>query len=350
MADRLLSALIYSLPLLAHASLGCSADSDEDATAGSESTAASEATGAATSSPGGSDDNVDGTATGGEPMDTGDSTGDAMTGAQNDCATADLPSCPASPGAISAQLADELLANGSATALDVRGFEAYETQHVTDAGVLDAGDLRAMVDGVSGQVAPPQQAQMVFEAAGIGPNDALVVYGADNDTGTARVLWTLAYYGHTGKVWMLDGGLTEWTAQGYGVQMGAARGSSSVYAPVPVEALRVDAQWVLDHLDDPIVTLFDARSAEEYDYGHIPGAVSVDWGLNLGPDGLYLPAADLAALYGEPAVDQTLVVYCQTGSRASVDWLVLTMLGYSDVRIYDGSWSEWSADPSNPQE
>ena len=60
--------------------------------------------------------------------------------------------------------------------------------------------------------------------------------------------------------------------------------------------------------------------------------------------------AELSALYGDQDSQQTLVIYCQTGSRAAVDWLVLTGLGYDDVRLYDGSWAQWGADERYPTE
>ncbi len=286
----------------------------------------------------------------GDATGPGRSDGSETGAAVGNCVEAPQPECPPAPGTIATALAEGLITAGSATALDVRGEAPFAAAHLPGATVLDAADLRATIDGVSGQVASADQAQMVFEAAGIAPDDALVVYGAANATEPARVVWTLAYYGHTGPVWMLDGGLDQWTAEGRAVEMGGGPSGGSAYAPTVADALRVDEQWVLDHLDDPSVTLVDARSDGEYRSGHIPGARSVDWTRNLGADGLFLAADELRALYGDPASGQTLVTYCQTGSRASVDWLVLVLLGYEDVRLYDGSWAEWSADPTNPVE
>lgn len=271
-------------------------------------------------------------------------------GGSDACSSADAAGCPPAPGAVPTEQLQALLADDALKVLDVRDPADYDTGHVPGALVVDGGALRAEVDGIGGQVAPPDQVQAVFEQAGLLPSDPVVVYGAGNETTPARVVWTLAYSGHTGPVWMLDGGFDQWTAEERTIETEATPAVASSYAVALVDGLRVDAQWVLDHLEDDTVTLIDARSPAEFDGGHIPGAISVDWVTNLDGEGLYLPADQLVTLYGDPDPAQTLVVYCQTGSRASVDWLVLTMLGYEDVRIYDGSWSEWSADPMYPQE
>lgn len=299
------------------------------------------------------------TSTAQTPMDSsgeGDTTTDPgtatddTTGDPAPCSSASDPECPDAPGAMPTELLDQLLADDALRVVDVRAPDDFDASHIPGAIVVDESALRATVDGIGGQVAPPDEVQAVFEAAGLLPSDPIVVYGAANGTTPARVVWTFAYSGHTGPVWMLDGGFNQWSSEGRVVESDADPIEMSSYEINLVADLRVDAQWVLDRIDDPDVTLVDARSPGEYTNGRIPGAISVDWVTNLGEDGLYLPSVELVALYGDPNPTQTFIVYCQTGSRASVDWLVLTMLGYADVRIYDGSWSEWSADPMYPQE
>lgn len=235
--------------------------------------------------------------------------------------------------------------------LDVRPAAAFARGHAPGAVHLDVKALRAEVDGVAEQLAPRASVAATLAELGVEVGDEVIVIDEGSTPAAARVVWTLLFFGHApAKVRMLDGGWPAWVAAS-GPQSVEVAEVVTGAAPVGAERaeLRVDAAWVLAHLNDPEVLLVDVRSDEEWDAGRIPGAQHVAWERARGADGKLLEVKALRELYADALARPTVAVYCKSGMRASLTWLVLTSLGHADVRVYDGSWNEWGARADLPR-
>jgi thiosulfate/3-mercaptopyruvate sulfurtransferase len=159
---------------------------------------------------------------------------------------------------------------------------------------------------------------------------------------------------------VLDGGLARWIREGHAVRGGREVVRPATFVGAPRDAWRLDAGAVLAHLDDPASLLVDARAeprfrgdSEPLDQraGHIPGARNFFFQQNLNDDKTFKSAAALRtawqAVLRDRPVEQ-VVMYCGSGVTACHNLLALEHAGLSGARIYPGSWSEWSADPSRP--
>ncbi|MEL6345490.1 MAG: rhodanese-like domain-containing protein [Myxococcota bacterium] len=233
--------------------------------------------------------------------------------------------------------------------LDTRSEADYLTGHLPGARHLDAGWLRTEVDGIPKQALLRSDADQRFTEVGLDASLPVVVYGAQNDTATARAFWSLAFFGADAGLRLLDGGVDAWTRAGGALETRSPTNLANEWGgSASREQLQVDKDWILERLDDPDLLLVDVRSNDEYQAGHIPGAIHVEWTENLDADGLFHPSDTVLAIHGDPSAS-TVVVYCQSGARASVSWALLTFAGLDDVRLYDGSWNEWGTDPDTPK-
>jgi thiosulfate/3-mercaptopyruvate sulfurtransferase len=183
--------------------------------------------------------------------------------------------------------------------------------------------------------------------AGVARDDEIVAYDDTHGVFAARFLVTCELYGHpTERLHLLDGDYSSW------MRSRETSGATSDVEPTTYEASfvedgpLVDADSVAEAADDPDSVLVDTREADEFDAGHIPGAIRLDWIELVDQDTRGLkPEADLRGLLEDRGVtpDRRVVLYCNTARRISHTYVVLRHLGYEDLAFYEGSLTEWEA-------
>jgi thiosulfate/3-mercaptopyruvate sulfurtransferase len=235
----------------------------------------------------------------------------------------------------------------------------YEQGHIPGAVKLDwVGDLN---DPVVRDYLKRERFEQLLAAKGIGNDTTVVFYGDKNNWWATYALWVFKLFGHK-HTRILNGGRAKWIAEGRTLTRDVPS-----YAPAEYRAphrddtsIRALRDQVLDHIHEPGTALVDVRSPQEYsgerthapDYpqegalraGHIPTAVNIPWAKAVREDSTFKSRNDLDTLYSSQGVtpDKEVIAYCRIGERSSHTWFVLTyLLGYPDVRNYDGSWTEW---------
>lgn len=200
----------------------------------------------------------------------------------------------------------------------------------------------------------------LLSAKGIGRDTTVVFYGDKNNWWACYAFWVFQLFGHTNAK-IMNGGRKKWEEEGRPMTP-AVPNYPAVSYPVPTRddsKIRAFRAEVFEHVSKK-GALVDVRSPGEYsgellhmpDYpqegalrgGHIPGAKSIPWARAANDDGTFKSLADLKALYEGQGItpDKDVVAYCRIGERSSHTWFVLTyLLGYPQVRNYDGSWTEW---------
>jgi thiosulfate/3-mercaptopyruvate sulfurtransferase len=284
-----------------------------------------------------------------------------------------MPRSPARPAAPRSPLVDVAwlqvhLDDPTVRVVDLRwylagktGADAYARGHIPGAVFVDLHhDLTGPVGPGRHPIPSPAQFERAMRDAGVSPDTRVVVYDDAGGSVAARLWWLLKGYGHA-RVHVLDGGYPAWIAAGGAVET----------TPTPVRpgrfvaTLEVQLPVVDRHLVDAVRTrsgwvILDARSAERYRGevepidarpGHVPNARSAPWTENL-VDGRFADAKSLRARFRRLGVVPgiTVICYCGSGVTACHDILALELarISATRVKLYEGSWSDWSRDPDRP--
>ncbi len=257
---------------------------------------------------------------------------------------------------------------------------AWVEEHLDDAGVVvaevdenpdvyDEGHIPGAVklhwredlqDAIERDLISKDAFEALMGRLGISNDTTIVVYGDKNNWFAAYAYWYLKIYGHE-DVRVLDGGRQKWIDEGRELTTDVPGRVATAYTATDRdESIRVYRDEVLADLQGAGIALVDVRSPQEYSgelmappgyeqegasrTGHIPGAQSVPWATAVRDDGTFKSADELREIYGARDVteDKEVRAYCRIGERSAHTWFVLReLLGYGNVKNYDGSWTEW---------
>lgn len=250
--------------------------------------------------------------------------------------------------------------------IDCAVLEAYRRAHIPGAVHLpvhyyikESGDREG---GIGMYVMPPDDFASLMGSLGVGDDTLVVTYDDNNALVACRLWWVLNYYGHA-NVKVLNGGWHRWLTEGRPITFHATRAPAASFTSRPQRHLLATLDDVLQQYNDPNCQVLDARTDAEWDgtndrgnrrVGRVPGARHLEWirFVSRSDDRKFLPADELQRLLDEAGIsrDRPTITYCQGGIRAAHAAFVLTLLGYDDVRVYDGSMFEWANRDDTPLE
>ncbi len=242
--------------------------------------------------------------------------------------------------------------------VDTRPLNAYTQGHIPGAVWVDVEDWTALGLSPGGQRDSRGWSERLG-SLGISSAKNVVVYGDENITNTTRIWWTLAYVGvrHVG---VLDGGWSAWLKADGPVGTEVPTVVADPYQTDFQAERLATMQDVRRLLDDPEVTIIDARSEQEYNgtrgpgprHGRLPGAVHQEWKAFVTSDGRFQPVESIRAVLAAAGVNASRknVVHCQAGARSSLNCFAMELAGFPPAMHYYSGWSEWSPAEEAPIE
>jgi thiosulfate/3-mercaptopyruvate sulfurtransferase len=251
--------------------------------------------------------------------------------------------------------------------VDYNPTTSYLIGHIPGAVLFDW--KQELIDVTKREVISKEVLEDLLQRAGVNNDTILVVYGDFKNWFATFAFWMFKYYGFK-DIRLMNGSRKKWFDEDRPLSFDIPSYSRGNYkASDPDKSIRAFMRYIQEAIGCPDKILVDVRSNDEYngttlapseyfsEYGqiggHIPGAINVPWNLMVNEDGTFKPQGELKKLYESLNItsEKEVITYCGIGERASYTWFVLKyLLGYPNVKSYDGSWLEWGNTIGNPIE
>ncbi len=246
--------------------------------------------------------------------------------------------------------------------VDLSSADSYNSYHLPGAVHLEYRRIAGELPHHPGPIPDKLVLAQALTEIGLTSDRHVVAYDDGDNAQACRLLWTLDLIGHP-HYSLLNSGLGGWTAEGHPVEQEERRHTPGTdqfeyVADAPV----ADILYILQHLNDPNVSIIDARTPQEYRGeelraqrgGHIPGAINLDHRLLLDSEhsNRLRPAAELRAIVQQAGIDgnKELICHCQSHRRSALVYIALKSLGFKHLKAYPGSWAEWGNNLDAPIE
>ncbi len=256
------------------------------------------------------------------------------------------------PLLIESEQLEPLLSNEQLVIVSVDSDQRYSERHIPTAVHLPYSKLVSKSKFAQGLMPLLTDISEALSSIGLTPDKHLIAYDDEGSGRAARLLYTLDAIGHR-HFSLLNGGMTAWAREGYPLHVEAEFNQLTNYQATAFSDVIADKDYILNNLDNDNIILIDTRAYDEFTglqplairSGHIPGAINIDWKLNKDPgrNGRMKSDDKILEMLQDRRItkDKEIIAYCQTCHRSSHTYIMLKQVGFSNIKCYPGSWSEW---------
>ncbi len=237
----------------------------------------------------------------------------------------------------------------------------FEAGHIPGTVFMDQGEISDSTSDLPNMLPPPEKFASRMQSLGLGDGSRIVVYDDSPFKSAARAWWMFMLFG-AHDVAILDGGLAKWKAEGRALESGKPTLRHRHFTAWKDEKAVVDKPAILANIASNAAQLVDARGAGRFTgdekeprpdmaSGHIPGSVNLPYATLFNADGTWKQGTTLLEAFHAAGVNlsKPMITTCGSGVTAAVVLFAARLAGKTDVKLYDGSWSEWGLDPDTPK-